>query len=121
MRNNSWLLLALAIGLEVAGTTCMKYSAGLTRPLPSLGIVVFYLGAFSALTLALRQLEVGIAYAIWAGVGTALIALIGVLLFGERLTVLKLVSLVLIIAGVVGLQIESQRAPNSPPPPHSKP
>ena len=103
---NSWLLLAFAITMEVAGTTSMKLSQGFTRTLPSIAIVVFYGLSFTALTFALKRLEVGVAYAIWAGAGTALIALIGVAAFGESLTPLKLISLVLIIAGVVGLQLE---------------
>jgi small multidrug resistance pump len=103
---NSWLLLGIAIVLEVAGTTCMKLSDGFTRPLPSLGIVVFYAGAFAALTVALKRLEVSVAYAIWSAVGTALIALIGVVLFKESFTPLKAMSLLLIVAGVVGLQLD---------------
>jgi small multidrug resistance pump len=103
---NSWLLLGIAIVLEVAGTTCMKLSDGFTRPLPSLGIVVFYAGAFAALTLALKRLEVSVAYAIWSAVGTALISLIGVALFKESFTPLKAMSLLLILAGVVGLQLD---------------
>lgn len=103
---NSWALLGIAIVMEVAGTTCMKLSEGFTRPLPSLGIVVFYAAAFAALTLALKQLEVSVAYAIWSAVGTALIALIGVALFQESFTLLKALSLLLIMAGVVGLQLD---------------
>lgn len=98
-----WIYLWLAIGLEVAGTTCMKYSQGFTRLLPSVLIFVFYAGAFVSLTLALKRLDVGLAYAIWAGVGTVLIVIIGVLLFDESVTLMRVFCIGLIVAGVVGL------------------
>lgn len=101
----TWTYLALAILLEVAGTTCMKLSEGFTRTLPSVLLFVFYTLSFGMLTLALKRIEVSVAYAVWSGVGTALIASIGVLWFKEPMTALKLISLVLIIAGVVGLNM----------------
>ena len=100
-----WLYLALAILLEVAGTTSMKLSEGLTRLVPSILLVVLYVLSFAMLTLALRRIDVGVAYAIWSGVGTALIAGIGIVWFREPATVVKFVSLGLIIAGVVGLNL----------------
>lgn len=102
---NHWLLLALAIGFEVAGTTAMKYSEGFTKLLPSVLLFVFYLLAFVALTLALKRIELSIAYAIWAGVGTALIAVIGLVFFAEPNSWIKMVSLACIIIGVVGLNL----------------
>lgn len=101
----TWLYLALAILLEVSGTTCMKLSEGFTRLVPSILLVVFYILSFGMLTLALKRLDVSIAYAIWSGVGTALIAAIGVLWFKEPVTALKLISLGLIIIGVAGLNL----------------
>lgn len=76
-------LLAAAIAAEVAGTTAMKYSEGFTRLWPSLGTVVGYLIAFTLLAQTLKTLSVGTAYAIWAGVGTAAVALIGILFLGS--------------------------------------
>jgi small multidrug resistance pump len=105
-----WLYLALAILLEVAGTTSMKLSAGFTRLGPSLLIFPFYAASFTALTFALRRIEIGIAYAIWSGVGTALISLIGIVAFREPSTSLKLASIGLIIMGVVGLNLAGSRA-----------
>lgn len=102
---HSWLLLAVAIVFEVLGTTCMKASAGLSRPLPTIGIVVFYVASFTCLTLALKQLDVGVAYAIWAGLGIVLITLIGVFWFGEPLTLLRGMCIALILAGVIGLNL----------------
>jgi len=100
-----WLLLVSAIALEVAGTTSMKLSQGFTRLVPSVLLFVCYVASFVALTLALKNVEVSVAYAVWAGVGTALVAAIGIGYFGEELTVLKLVSLLFIIVGVVGLNL----------------
>jgi small multidrug resistance pump len=101
----AWLYLALAILSEVAGTTSMKLSEGFTRPGWTVGIAVFYGVSIVFLTLSLREIDVSVSYAIWSGAGTALIALIGVAVFREPLTALKMVSLALIVAGVVGLNL----------------
>lgn len=101
----TWLYLVLAILLEVSGTTCMKLSEGFTKTVPSILLFVFYTLSFGMLTLALKKLDVSVAYAVWSGMGTALIATIGVLWFKEPLTALKLISLGLIILGVVGLNL----------------
>jgi len=101
----SWLYLIFAIMLEVSGTTSMKLSQGFSRIVPSVLIFVFYGISFFFLTLALKRIEVSIAYAIWSGIGTALIAAIGILWFKESVTVLKVVSTVLIIIGVIGLNL----------------
>ena len=100
-----WLLLVSAIALEVAGTTSMKLSQGFTRLVPSVLLFVCYVASFVALTLALKKIVVSVAYAVWAGVGTALVAAIGIVYFREELTALKLVSLLFIIVGVVGLNL----------------
>ncbi len=101
----TWIILAAAIALEVAGTTCMKLSEGFTKPVPSALIFVFYAASFTALTYALKKIDVSVAYAIWSGVGTVLIATIGILYFREAATTLKLISILLIVAGVVGLNL----------------
>lgn len=101
----AWLLLAASIVLEVCGTTCMKLSEGFTRPLPSVLLAVFYGASFIGLTLTLKKMDVSLAYAIWSGMGTALIAVIGFAWFKEPLTAMKIGSLILIIAGVVGLNL----------------
>ena len=101
----TWLYLVLAILLEVSGTTCMKLSEGFTRMVPSVLLFIFYTLSFGMLTLALKKLDVSVAYAVWSGMGTALIATIGLLWFKEPLTALKMISLGLIIIGVVGLNL----------------
>ena len=100
-----WLYLVLAILLEVSGTTCMKLSQGFTKLVPSILLFVFYTLSMGMLTLALKKIDVSVAYAVWSGVGTALIATIGVLWFKEPATALKLISIGLIILGVVGLNL----------------
>ena len=82
-----WLFLSGAILFEVAGTISMKLSEGFTRPIPSVLIFVFYIVSFVALTFALEKIEVSTAYTIWAGVGTALVAIIGFIYFGDSATV----------------------------------
>ena len=101
----TWVYLVLAILLEVCGTTCMKLSDGFTKAVPSVLLFVSYTLSFGMLTLALKKLDVSVAYAVWSGMGTALIATIGVLWFKEPVTALKLISLGLIILGVVGLNL----------------
>ncbi len=100
-----WFYLACAILLEVAGTTSMKLSKGFTNLVPSILLFVFYVASFVALTFALRRIDVSVAYAVWSGVGTALIATIGMLYFREPVTALKLISIAFIIAGVFGLNL----------------
>ena len=101
----SWLYLTGAILLEVAGTSCMKLSQGFTKLIPSILIFVFYGLSFVGLTIALKKIDVSIAYSVWAGIGTALIAGIGMFYFKEPLTLVKVLSILLIIAGVVGLNL----------------
>jgi small multidrug resistance pump len=102
---HSWLLLMGAIVAEVGGTTCLKLSYGFTRLVPSLGVVVLYSLSFVLLATVLKAMDVSVAYAIWSGVGTALVAAIGILVFGEPLSAARLVSVGFIILGVVGLQL----------------
>ncbi|MFI6940772.1 DMT family transporter [Streptomyces sp. NPDC050418] len=98
-------LLAAAIAAEVAGTTAMKYSEGFTKLWPSLGTVAGYLLAFSLLAQTLKTMQVGTAYAIWAGVGTAAVAVIGMVFLGESTSLAKLAGILLVIGGVVLLNL----------------
>ncbi|MEH2377918.1 MAG: multidrug efflux SMR transporter [Nostoc sp.] len=101
--STSWIYLIAAILFEVSGTTCMKLSQGFTKIVPSVLIFVFYGLCFSFLTLALKRLEVSVAYSVWAGLGTILIAIIGIIWFRESATLIKLMSIALIIMGVIGI------------------
>ena len=100
-----WLYLIFAIVSEVAGTTCMKLSEGFTKTVPSTLMWVFYGICFYFLTLTLKKVDVGIAYAIWSGVGTVLIATVGILYFREPVGVLKVAGIMAIIGGVIALNI----------------
>jgi small multidrug resistance pump len=102
---NSWYYLIIAILLESAGTTCMKLSNGFTKVFPSTLILVFYVLSLGLFTISLKSIHLNIAYATWSGLGVALVALIGVLIFKESLSPLKLVSLLCIIIGVIGLNL----------------
>lgn len=104
----SYVYLGMAIILEVFGTTCMKLSQGFARPLFSALTFLFYGLCFGSFILALRKLDLSLAYAIWAGLGTALVATVGMTYFKEPVSVVKLVSLGVIIAGVVGLHLSGR-------------
>lgn len=103
-----WILLVLAIVLEVAGTTNMKLSEGFSKLVPSVLVLFFYALSIIALTFAVNRLEVSVAYAVWSGMGTALVAVIGLWFFQESLTSIKVVALGLIIVGVVMLHLTSE-------------
>ena len=101
-----WLFLLVAIITEVVGTSLMKASLGLTRLLPTIFMFVLYAISFVFMALALKKIEVGIAYAIWSGLGTALIAMIGIAWFRESFNFPKLLGIILIIGGVVLLNLK---------------
>jgi small multidrug resistance pump len=97
------VLLSFAIVSEVAATVALRYSDGFTRPGPI--VIVGYGVSFWLLALVLREMSIGMTYAVWSAAGTALIAAIGMFAFGEPATALKLASLALIIIGVIGLNV----------------
>src|SRR3954449_2020794 len=103
------LMLAAAIGSEVIATLALKASEGFSRPGPIALVVIGYAASFALLALVLKHLSVGTTYAIWSAAGTAAIALIGIALYGEGASMLKLASLGLIVRGVVGLDRKSTR------------
>ncbi|MGW0633586.1 DMT family transporter [Streptomyces sp. NPDC002758] len=100
-----YLLLAGAIAAEVTATTAMKYSEGFSRLWPSLLTALGYLVSFLLLAQTLKTVSIGTAYAIWSGVGTATIAVLGLMFFGEGLSVTKVAGIVLIVGGVVVLNL----------------
>ncbi|MFT2015325.1 DMT family transporter [Streptomyces sp. 796.1] len=100
-----WVLLISAITAEVTATSFLKLSEGLTKLLPSLVVAVCYIASFTLLAQALKKMELGIAYAIWSGLGTAAIALIGMMFMEERATMAKVFGIALIIGGVVLLNL----------------
>ena len=101
MHPAAWL--ALAIGSEVVATVSLKLSDGFTRPVPAAVVVAGYALSFYALSITLRTIPLGVVYAIWSGVGTAAVVVIGLFLFRETLDLVKVVGIGLIIGGVVVL------------------
>jgi small multidrug resistance pump len=106
----AWICLGLAILFEVAGTTSLKMSQGFTQLLPSLVIFPAYGISLALLTLAVKEVPISVAYAVWAAVGTALIAAIGILWFREPATPAKLVFIGVIVVGVIGLHLSDSVA-----------
>ena len=102
-----WILLSIAIVSEVIATSCLNASEGFTRLWPSLVVIVGYLLAFYFLSLTLKTIPVGVAYAIWSGVGVVLIALSGWLFLGQSLDIPAVIGLTLIVTGVVVINVFS--------------
>ena len=100
-----YLFLVTAITAEVIGTSLLKATEGFTRLWPTLGLAVAYLLAFLMLALAVRDVPVGVAYAMWSGLGTAAIVAIGAVFLGEPLSLAKVAGVGLIIGGVVVLNL----------------
>ncbi len=101
----AWLLVIVAGCLETGFALLLKASDGFTKLWPTIGFAVCAISSFGLLTLSLKSLDVGPAYAVWTGIGAAGTALMGIWLYGESSSVLKLVSIALILAGVVGLNL----------------
>jgi small multidrug resistance pump len=104
---NYWFYLGTAIFFGVLGTVSMKLSQGLKKWKPSVGLVVFYVISFIALTLAIKGIDMSIVYAIWSGVGTVLVAIIGFFIFKEPITTRKIISLLLVVLGVLGIHLNN--------------
>jgi len=103
-----YVFLAIAIVAEVIGTSALKASEGFSKTVPSLVTVVAYGAAFYCLSITLKAVPVGVAYAIWSGAGVALIALVGWLLFDQKLDAAAIIGMGLIVAGVVVMQVFSK-------------
>jgi quaternary ammonium compound-resistance protein SugE len=101
----AWLMVICAGLLETGFAVCLKKSESFSRLLPTLGFAVFALGSFGLLTLALRRLEVGPAYAVWTGIGAAGTVIYGMVFLNEAVTAPKILAVVLIVAGVAVLNL----------------
>ncbi|POR51795.1 SMR family transporter [Bosea psychrotolerans] len=106
----SYLYLAIAIVSEVIGTSALKASNEFTRLVPSLITGIAFASAFYFLSLTLRTIPVGIAYAIWSGVGIVLISLIALVLFGQKLDAPAMIGMAMIVAGVIVINLFSESA-----------
>jgi quaternary ammonium compound-resistance protein SugE len=103
----SWVVLVLAGLLEIGWAVGLKYSHGLTRLWPSLATALALAGSMGLLALAVRTLPLGTAYAVWTGIGTVGTAVLGIVLFREPATAIRLACIALIVAGIVGLKLAS--------------
>jgi len=101
----SWLILFFAIVFEVAGTLTLKFTEGMTRLWPTVLMFVFYLISLFGLSTAVSKIPVGTAYAVWSGLGTLMVAVLGVLWLKEQVTLLRSASMLLIVIGVAGLYL----------------
>ncbi|WP_248313293.1 multidrug/spermidine efflux SMR transporter subunit MdtI [Bosea sp. F3-2] len=98
-----WLL--LAVTLEIGGTYLLKLSDGMSRRLIGAGGIVFVMGAFAALAQAIKGMDLAVAYAVWGGVGLVVTAIVGALVFGQRIRPVGWLGIVLVVAGVVALKL----------------
>lgn len=103
-----WIILAVAGGLEVEWAVAMKYSEGFTRPLPTILTIIGYIASAVFLSMALRHLPLGTAYAIWTGIGILGTTILGTLLFRESLSLPQVICVLMILAGIAGLRIMSK-------------
>ncbi len=99
-----WIILSMAIIIESIGLTFMKTANGLSKFYPSLYMFICYIICLCLLTIAVKKIDLGLAYAIWSGVGTALICIIGIIFFNEIYTLYKLIGLLMIIIGILLLK-----------------
>lgn len=110
---NPWLILLVAIIVEVAGTLCLKLTTVVqgvpNKVFAGTGVAILYIATFILMTIVVKRLEVGVAYAVWSGVGTALVTISGIVLFSETVAWSKLAGVVCIIAGVCLLHISSKQ------------
>lgn len=102
----AWLMLAASVAAEVLGTLALRHTDGFVRPAPSALALFFYALAIWLMSLSVRQLDIGLAYAIWAGAGTALTAMLGILMYSEPAHLGRLLGIGLIACGVVVLQLD---------------
>ena len=105
----NWVLLLVAGVLEIIWAAGMKHSHGFTRILPSLITIVCMVASFVLLSLAMRSIPLGTAYAVWTGIGAAGTVILGMLFLGEPSSVLRILCLVLILSGIIGLKVFGQR------------
>lgn len=105
-----WIYLILAITAEVWGTSTLKSAEGCTRFWPTLMVVIAYASAFYFLSLTLRTIPVGVAYAVWSGVGTVLVVLVASTFMGQKLDIAAVIGISLIVAGVLVLNLFSKSA-----------
>ncbi|CAH0350350.1 multidrug efflux SMR transporter [Aquabacterium sp. CECT 9606] len=104
----AWLVLAASVLAEVLGTLALRYTEGFTRVWPSVAVVACYSCAIWLMSVALKHIEMGLTYVVWAGTGTALTALLGIMWYQEATSVLRLAGLGCIVVGVIALNLSAK-------------
>ncbi|ROP61717.1 small multidrug resistance pump/small multidrug resistance pump [Enterobacter sp. BIGb0383] len=107
---NTWIVLFIAVLGEVVATTSLKLSEGFTRLVPSVVVVIGYAIAFYCLSITLKSIPLGIAYAVWSGLGIVTVSILGWLIFGQKLDIWAMLGMLLIISGVLVLNLLSKTA-----------
>ena len=107
----AWLIIVVAGLFETGFAVTLKLSHGMTRLWPTVGFAVCAVVSFALLTVALRKLEVGAAYAVWTGIGASGAAAVGMIFLGEAVSAVKLISIGLVLAGVIGLNLSGVTPP----------
>jgi small multidrug resistance pump len=102
-----WIILFFAILFEVAGTLMLKFTDGMTKLWPTVLMFAFYLLSLFGLSIAVKRIPVGVAYAVWSGIGTMVVAVGGVIWLKEEVTLLRVASTLLVVIGVAGLYLTS--------------
>ncbi|MBU3076051.1 DMT family transporter [Clostridium estertheticum] len=100
-----WVYLILAVIFEILGTNCMKMSDGFTKLLPIIGTFLTYGLCFVFLSISLKKIPISVAYAIWAAAGIIIVSAMGILIYKESVSVLKIISLLFIVVGVIGVNL----------------
>jgi small multidrug resistance pump len=111
MLTDGWIALAIAIIFGVIGTVCMKLSNGLRNIRYTIYLSIFYTISFAALTLAINYIELSIVYSVWSGIGTVIMAAVGVFHFNESYSWRKFIFLLLIVVGVIGVTVNPSLQP----------
>lgn len=106
---NSWVILYTAIALEISGTYAMKLSDGFTRITPSICVIILYCCSLCSMSIAIRKIDLGVAYAVWSGVGIIATSVIGATVFDEVVTARKAFSISVILLGVASLNLAPAR------------
>jgi small multidrug resistance pump len=106
----AWLLLAMAIVLEVMGTTALRLAQGWRHPLAALAMLICYAASFTAMSYAVRRIPLAVSYAIWSGAGTLLITMVAILWFDESVSFRKLMGMMLVVLGIALIQSSGRTA-----------
>jgi len=107
---NAFIILLMAVASEITATTSLKLSEGFTKPIPSVVVVIGYAATFYLLSLTLKEMSLGTAYAIWSGLGTAGAVAAGVILWQENVDMWRIIGITLIIIGVIVLNLFAEGA-----------